>query len=86
MEPLSFGGRSDSVTPQPQLAHVALTRAIRCCKDALLSVAIGKGDIAVQGACDHLPDAFSRRFSEAQRLSVSKVPLSSNNLLQTRAT
>ena len=40
----------------------------------LLSVAIGKGDIAVQGVCNHLPDAFSRRFSEAQRLSVSKVP------------
>ena len=28
----------------------------------------------MQGACDHLLDAFSRRFSEAQRLSVSKVP------------
>ena len=40
----------------------------------LLSVAIGKGDIAVQGVCNHLPDAFSRRFSEAQRLSMSKVP------------
>ena len=28
----------------------------------------------MQGVCNHRPDAFSRRFSEAQRLSVSKVP------------